>query len=145
MFSSSFQWCMDTGLGPASGRNLSLCSLYNLRHKHSILFLKNQKKIPHKNSSKNLRKFRQASDEYLEGLSGLSFLWARVLFVMFVLLDNCARRSYHAEKEARPSPVSSQGWHNSHLAARARSPCPAGSFLRTLFYFTFIEHLKISV
>lgn len=28
--SSAFQWCMDVGLGPASSRNPSLCSLYNL-------------------------------------------------------------------------------------------------------------------
>lgn len=63
------------------------------------MFLKTQTKIPHKNSPKYLRRFRQAPDEYLEGVSGLSFLWARVLFIMFVLFDNYVPAAVNVQRK----------------------------------------------
>lgn len=138
---SSLPGCMDTGFGPASSRSPSLCSLITSDIIIIYCFFKNQTKIPQKISPKYLRRFRQGPDEYLEGLRGLSFLWARVLFIM---LDNCVPDAVTVQRRKPAWALWAHGAGTALAWLPESFPCPAGPCLGTSFYFSITERLKIT-
>lgn len=92
----------------------SLPLLYNIWYKHSILFFKKPKKNTLEDSGKHLISIWRHCVSYH------SFGQGFYLSCLFSWIT--VRHSYSAEKEARLSTVSLQGWHSPHLAARTLSP-----------------------
>lgn len=92
------------------------------------------------------RRFRQASEEYLEGLrlirTGYQSSGTRILFIMFVLLANCVPEAVTVWRKKQD--LTGAG------TALARLPellsLPSGVFLgERSFYFNFTERLEIRV